>query len=184
MVEYAIEREFEEVAAVVDSIHEPASLFGHSLAAAYTVTREVRAEEAYRVDPERFRNLATPTLLLLGEESPDWAREGTQPIRVTLPDARSRRAAYESRVLEPGETSRSDRLFSQRAAPSTSQASPGKRVVETLRVGAPRERPELERDANGQESKGSRQSRHARANVCGRAARAGHPWWPRAARTG
>jgi hypothetical protein len=48
------------------------------VAAAHTLAREVRAEEAYRVDPERFRDLATPALLLLGEESPDWAREGTR----------------------------------------------------------------------------------------------------------
>ncbi|MGH3047497.1 MAG: alpha/beta fold hydrolase [Gaiellaceae bacterium] len=27
-------------------------------------------------------------LLLLGEESPDWAREGTDRVRVLLPDAR------------------------------------------------------------------------------------------------
>jgi len=52
------------------------------------VTREIRAEEAYRLDPERFRDLAAPVLLLLGEESPDWAREGTERIRAILPDAR------------------------------------------------------------------------------------------------
>jgi pimeloyl-ACP methyl ester carboxylesterase len=164
--EYAIEREFEDVAAVVDSINDPASLFGHSygatvalgaalvarslhrlilyepapgfsvvpteeveriedlvarkerdeavahafrvfgltpeeieqirasatwsarVAAAHTVAREIRAEEAYRVDPERFGDLATPALLLLGEESPDWAHEGTERIRAVLPDAR------------------------------------------------------------------------------------------------
>jgi len=32
--------------------------------------------------------IATPALLLLGEESPDWAREGTERIRAALPDAR------------------------------------------------------------------------------------------------
>ena len=163
---YEIEREFEDIAAVVDSIDEPASLFGHSfgatvafgaalvarnlrklvlyepapgisavstedleqvddlvareereeavlrafrlfgltpeeveqirasptwsarVAAAHTVTREVKAEEAFRVDPDRFWNLDAPTLLLLGEESPDWAREGTERIRAILPDAR------------------------------------------------------------------------------------------------
>jgi hypothetical protein len=63
------------------------------VAAAHTVTREVRAEEAYRVDPERFRDLAAPVLLLLGEESPDWAREGTERIRAILPDA-SRDSAW------------------------------------------------------------------------------------------
>jgi pimeloyl-ACP methyl ester carboxylesterase len=164
--DYAIEREFEDVAALVDSIEEQASVFGHSygatvslgaalvarnlrklvlyepapgyqsvagdaieridelvardeceeaivqafhafgltadeidqirasptwparVAAAHTVTREVRAEEAYRLDPERFRDLAAPTLLLLGEVSPGWAREGTARIRAVLPDAR------------------------------------------------------------------------------------------------
>jgi pimeloyl-ACP methyl ester carboxylesterase len=165
-VEYAIEREFEDVAAVVDSIDEPASLFGHSygatvalgaaliarnlhrlvvyepaagvtgvasedleriedlvargerdealvhalrsfglapeeveelraapswsarVAGAHSVAREVRAEEAYRVDPEQFRGLTAPVLLLLGEKSPDWAPEGTERIRAVLPDAR------------------------------------------------------------------------------------------------
>ena len=164
--EYSIEREFEDVASVVDSLAEPATLFGHSfgatvalgaalvaenvcklvlyepapgvaglaaeelerieeliargdreealvealglfgltpeeveqlraspswparVATAHTVAREVRAEEAYRVDPERFRALAAPALLLLGEESPDWAREGTERVRAALPDAR------------------------------------------------------------------------------------------------
>ena len=57
-------------------------------AAAHTVAREIRAEEAYRVDPARFRGLAAPALLLLGEESPAWAREGTERIRAALPDAR------------------------------------------------------------------------------------------------
>jgi pimeloyl-ACP methyl ester carboxylesterase len=164
--DYAIEHEFEDVAAVVDSIDEPASLLGHSygatvalgaalvagnlhklvlyeaapgmsvvpsedleriedlvardereealvhalrvfgltpdeleqirasptwsarVAAAHTVAREVRAEETCRFDPARFRELATPVLLLLGEESPDWGREGTDRIRAIVPDAR------------------------------------------------------------------------------------------------
>src|SRR5919197_1362258 len=147
-VEYAIEHEFEDVAAVVDSIDEPATLFGHSygatvalgaalsarnlhklvlyepapgisavpsedldriedlvgrddreealvqafrsfglardeveqlrasptwsarVAAAHTVTREIRAEEAYAFDADRFRDLRAPVLFLLGDESP------------------------------------------------------------------------------------------------------------------
>ena len=164
--DYAIELEFEDVAAVVDSIAEPTGLLGHSygatvalgaalvarnlhklvlyeaspgisvvsaedvervddlvsrgereealshalrtfgltpdeleqirasptwserVAAAHTVVREIRAEEGYRIDPGRFRDLTAPTLLLLGSESPDWAREGTERIRAALPDAR------------------------------------------------------------------------------------------------
>jgi pimeloyl-ACP methyl ester carboxylesterase len=163
---FAIEREFEDVAAVVDSIDPPASLFGHSYGAtvalgaapvarnlgrlvlyepapgisgawtreldridglvasgereaavvdalrlfgltpgeieqirasstwrdrvtsAHTVTRECRAEEAYHPDPDQFGELATPTLLLLGEESPLWAAEGTERVRALLRDAR------------------------------------------------------------------------------------------------
>jgi pimeloyl-ACP methyl ester carboxylesterase len=164
--DYAIEREFEDVAAVADSLDRPVSLFGHSygatvalgaalmadnigklvlyepspgfvvvpaedverierlvaggerdealvetyrvigltpeeieerraapiwparVAAAHTIAREIRAEEAYRVDPDRYRGLVAPVLLLLGEESPDWARDGTELIRAALPDAR------------------------------------------------------------------------------------------------
>ena len=163
--DYSIEREFEDVATVVDSIAEPASVFGHSfgatvalgaglvarnlhrlvlyepspgiaavppedlakidalvtrgereealvfalgvfglnpeeveqiralptwperVAAAHTVTREVSAEEAYSVNPDRFRDLATPVLLLLGEKSPGWARDGTERIQAALPNA-------------------------------------------------------------------------------------------------
>ena len=58
------------------------------VAAAHTVAREVRGEESYRVEPERFAGVAAPALLLLGGESPDWAREGTERIRDALPDAR------------------------------------------------------------------------------------------------
>ena len=164
--DYALEREFEDVAALADSLERPATVFGHSsgatvalgaalvsgnvgalvlyegspgitavdeahlervealvaaddreaamveslrlfgltpeeieqmraattwparIAATHTIAREVRAEEGYQVTPERFRELAVPTLLLLGEESPEWAREGTERIRAALPDAR------------------------------------------------------------------------------------------------
>ncbi len=164
--DYAIEREFEDVAAVVESLDEPANIFGHSygatvalgaapvtpglrrlvlyegspgisvvpdehldrieelvergereealvyalglfgltpeeveqlrgaptwpvrVSAAHTVAREVRAEAAYRPDPELLAGVTAPVLLLLGSESPDWAREGTEQIRDALPDAR------------------------------------------------------------------------------------------------
>jgi pimeloyl-ACP methyl ester carboxylesterase len=38
-----------------------------------TVPRELRAELAHRFDPALFSDLAAPTLLLVGSESPDWA---------------------------------------------------------------------------------------------------------------
>ncbi len=163
--EYTLEREFEDAAAVLDSIDGPASVFGHSfgatvalgaallardvhrlvlyegspglevggaelgrvddlvaqgrpddalafalevfgltsdeieqmrglpswparVAAAHTVAREARAEEAYSPDSEALRRMIVPVLFLLGEESPDWAREGTEKIHAMLPDAR------------------------------------------------------------------------------------------------
>jgi len=58
------------------------------VAAVHTIAREIRAEEEYRVEPERFAGLAAPMLLLLGEESPPWAREAAELIRGAVPQAR------------------------------------------------------------------------------------------------
>jgi pimeloyl-ACP methyl ester carboxylesterase len=58
------------------------------VAAAQTVAREARAEEAWHLDPERLAAVTTPTLLLLGDQSPAWASEGTEQIRAALPNAR------------------------------------------------------------------------------------------------
>jgi len=163
--DYAIEREFEDVAAVVGALGGPVDLFGHSfggtaalgaapltpnlrrlvlyepspgisvvadedveriealvargereealiaayrslgltpdeiepiraspvwparVAAVHTIAREIRAEEAHRLSRGRFETVTTPTLLLLGEESPDWARAGVERIRAVLPHA-------------------------------------------------------------------------------------------------
>jgi pimeloyl-ACP methyl ester carboxylesterase len=165
---YAIEREYEDVAAVVDGIDEPVNLLGHSygalccleatlmtsnvrrlvlyeppfptgpalyepgsrerleellaagdregvlvtfmreivrmpeeevdlirasagwearLAGAHTVPREF-ADGDYVFDPERFRDLRVPTMLLMGGESPEFLRRPTQLLERTLPGAR------------------------------------------------------------------------------------------------
>ena len=52
----------------------------------YTIEREF--EDVACLVAEQFSQLALPVLLLLGGESPDWAREGTERIRAALPDAR------------------------------------------------------------------------------------------------
>ena len=49
---------------------------------------QARAEEACRFDPARLGALAIPTLLVLGDQSPAWASEGTVQIRAALPNAR------------------------------------------------------------------------------------------------
>ena len=168
--DYAIEREFEDIAAVVDSLGEPAYLLGHSygalcalgaalltrnvrklvlyepgmnvtgeqiyppgfidrldalldagdrdavistmfrelvgmpqeeveylrllpawqerVKAAHTVPRELRADEAYRFDPERFGDLGVPTLMLSGGESPAFQKAADKAVDETLPNCR------------------------------------------------------------------------------------------------
>jgi pimeloyl-ACP methyl ester carboxylesterase len=167
---YAVEREFEDVAAVIDSIGEPVNLLGHSygaflaleaalltnnihrsilydpgievagreiyphevterleallragdrdevvattmrevaglppetvehlrtlpvwqtrVAAAHTIPRELRAVKAYRFDPERFRDLGVPTMLLSGGASPAAFRKAAEVADDALPDSR------------------------------------------------------------------------------------------------
>lgn len=166
---YAIEREFEDIAAVADAVGEPVNLLGHSygalcaleaalrtsnlrtlilyeppipdgnpiyapevlariealidagdresalttffqdvvhvppheltllrsvpawparVAAVHTITREMRAVESYVFDPERFRTMATPTLLLLGGDSPPWVKTVAEALDAALPHSR------------------------------------------------------------------------------------------------
>jgi pimeloyl-ACP methyl ester carboxylesterase len=58
------------------------------VAAAHTIPRELRAQEAYRFDPERFRDLRVPTLLLIGGESPPTFEEAEKAVAQALPNAR------------------------------------------------------------------------------------------------
>ena len=168
--DYAVEREFEDIAAVVDSLGEPVNLLGHSYGglvaleaalltrnvrklvlydpgievggeeiyphevverldallghgdrdgvvettmrevaglppetveymrtlpvwqarvdAAHTIPRELRAVKAYRFDPERFGDLATPALMLAGGDSPVALRKAAEAVDEALPDSR------------------------------------------------------------------------------------------------
>lgn len=58
------------------------------VAAAPTLVRELRAEEGYRFEPERFRAVTVPVLLLVGGQSPAFLREGSEAVAAALPDAR------------------------------------------------------------------------------------------------
>ncbi len=58
-----------------------------------TLPRELRAELAFRLDRDALAMLATPTLMLLGSESPEWARRSTEAYSEALPHA-------ELRILE------------------------------------------------------------------------------------
>lgn len=167
---YAIAREFEDIAAVVDAIGEPAHLLGHSfggicaleaalltrnihklvlyepplplpgvpmypegfldrleglleagdregvlaahylenvgmtpgqveemksspawparVAAAHTLPRELRALERYTFEAERFKDVHTPTLLLLGGDSPHFVKAEVEAVDTALPNSR------------------------------------------------------------------------------------------------
>jgi pimeloyl-ACP methyl ester carboxylesterase len=58
------------------------------LAAAHTLPREMRAEERYTFDTQRFADLRTPTLLLAGTESPDFFMKGIEVVNAALPNSR------------------------------------------------------------------------------------------------
>jgi pimeloyl-ACP methyl ester carboxylesterase len=58
------------------------------VAAAHTIPRELRAEDAYRFDPGRFKELKVPTLLLSGEGSPDYMAAINKAVDEVLPDSR------------------------------------------------------------------------------------------------
>jgi pimeloyl-ACP methyl ester carboxylesterase len=168
---YAIEREFEDIAAVVDAIGETANLLGHSfgglcaleaalltqnirklilyegfpnpyagspfypegflrrlddlldagdregillahyremvgmtpaeieqfrsspvwperVAIAHTVPRELKADEQYRFDASRYKDLHIPTLVLTGSNSPEFMVKGSEIVSKALPNSR------------------------------------------------------------------------------------------------
>ena len=58
------------------------------VAAAHTIPRELRAVKAYRFDPERFRDLRVPTLLLSGGDSPTALRKAAEAANEALSDTR------------------------------------------------------------------------------------------------
>lgn len=50
--------------------------------------REARVEDAYRFDPRRFADMRTPTLLLVGGDSPPNMRATVETVDSALPDSR------------------------------------------------------------------------------------------------
>lgn len=58
------------------------------VAAAHTITREMRTLERYHFDPARFCGVQTPTVLLYGGDSPPWAKTVTEMVHTALPHSR------------------------------------------------------------------------------------------------
>ena len=55
-----------------------------------TLPRELRAELEFRLDPAALAGLPMPTLMLLGSESPAWARRSTDAYSEAIPNAEVR----------------------------------------------------------------------------------------------
>jgi pimeloyl-ACP methyl ester carboxylesterase len=58
------------------------------IAAAHTVVRELRADEAYRFEPARFARLGVETLLLLGGDSPAFFRAAVEAVHAAIATSR------------------------------------------------------------------------------------------------
>jgi pimeloyl-ACP methyl ester carboxylesterase len=70
----------------IDALRET-PLWEKRLAVAPSVTRELRAENGFRLDRARLARLRTPTLLLVGSKSPAWARRSTEAYAKAIPGA-------------------------------------------------------------------------------------------------
>lgn len=69
--------------------------WGRRLRNAPTIPRELRVVERYAFAPQRFAGLRVPSLLMVGEGSPEHERESADAVAAALPDARA--------VLLPGQ---------------------------------------------------------------------------------
>jgi pimeloyl-ACP methyl ester carboxylesterase len=56
------------------------------LALAHTLSRELRAQKQYQFQPDRFKDLTVPTLLLTGGDSPAFFKAATETLSLTLPN--------------------------------------------------------------------------------------------------
>lgn len=57
------------------------------VAAAHTIARELQSLDAYRFDPEPFRAMQAPTLVLVGGDSPPFRRTVAETLRAALPNS-------------------------------------------------------------------------------------------------
>jgi pimeloyl-ACP methyl ester carboxylesterase len=58
------------------------------IAAAHTITRESRAEQAARLAPKQAARITVPVLLLAGGDSPEFLKAGIDTVAAALPEAR------------------------------------------------------------------------------------------------
>jgi pimeloyl-ACP methyl ester carboxylesterase len=86
-----VEAVFRELVLVSDADMEAfkaAPSWPGRVAAAHTITREVRAETTARLDPEVAARITVPVLLLTGQHSSDPCKPDIEAVAAALPDAR------------------------------------------------------------------------------------------------
>lgn len=81
-------REIEEMSDEDMAVFKAAPSWPGRVAAAPTITREVRAELTARLDPALARAITIPVLLITGAESADPCRPEVDHVAAALPDAR------------------------------------------------------------------------------------------------
>ena len=67
---------------------QASALWAPRVVAAHTIPRELRAEENFEPATNGLARVTAPVVLLLGSESPQWARRGTDTVQSLLPQAR------------------------------------------------------------------------------------------------
>jgi len=72
----------------VDQLRLDTAAWQRRVVAAHTLPREARAAESYVLDPARFQEFGTQTLLLLGAESPPFFKAATEAVDEALPNSR------------------------------------------------------------------------------------------------
>jgi pimeloyl-ACP methyl ester carboxylesterase len=88
--EAALELMFREVVQMPDeefTIYRALPAWPARIAAAHTITREVRAELGAVLDPAEAASMTVPTLLLVGGDSPEFLRADYETVAAALPDA-------------------------------------------------------------------------------------------------
>ena len=72
----------------IDFIRSQPDVWQRRVDAVHTSLREVEAGFDYEFDPDRLREMATPTLLLIGSESPGWVHQDAETLCDALPACR------------------------------------------------------------------------------------------------
>ena len=90
-LESAMELFLREVASIPDhelEFYRKMPLWEARIPQAVTIPREMRVDLSYRFEPARFASLRLPSMLLLGTDSPSFARRAVEAVASALPNSR------------------------------------------------------------------------------------------------